>query len=151
MARVRSATAADLGRIVEIASESGGASQWSMEDYEKLFTPETMQKSEVLVAEDAGKVIGFLVARAVDIEWDIENIAVSPAARRQGIGSQMLAEFLNRARQSGGATVFLEVRESNIPARKLYETMGFALSGRRKEYYRSPAEDALIMKLLFHA
>ena len=82
-------------------------------------------------------------------EWEIENIAVAGAARRRGLGSHLMGEFLHHVRSSGGKEVSLEVRESNSAARALYEKWAFLEAGRRKGYYQDPPEDALILKFYF--
>jgi ribosomal-protein-alanine N-acetyltransferase len=100
----------------------------------------------LIIEEDAG-VQGFIAGRALDEEWEIENIAVAGPARRRGLGTRLLGEFLDRARSRGGQAVFLEVRESNQAARRLYEKWAFVESGRRKRYYREPEEDAIVFRL----
>jgi ribosomal-protein-alanine acetyltransferase len=171
--RVRPAQPADLPRLVEIASYSATAAQWNQAEYLKLFAPNQMQDQipnrplnhpqdrlpdeppappqhrTALVVEQAGSVAGFIVGRQVADEWEIENIAVTGAARRCGLGSRLVGELLNHVRSRGGKTVFLEVRESNRAARSLYEKWAFIQVGRRKAYYQNPVEDALILKFNF--
>ncbi len=101
-----------------------------------------------LVLEEA-EVVAFIVARGVGSEWEIENLAVAGRVQRRGLGSRLLGEFLNRLRARGPESVFLEVRESNQAARALYEKWAFVESGRRKAYYRDPAEDAVQYRLTF--
>jgi ribosomal-protein-alanine N-acetyltransferase len=144
MVRVRQAEAADRERLVEIASHSATAAQWNQAEYHKLFAAE--QNRTVLVIEQDGSVMGFIVGRQVDDEWEIENIAVTGPARRFGLGSRLLGEFLRLVRDCGGRAVFLEVRESNRAARALYEKWAFVEAGRRKMYYQNPAEDALVLR-----
>ena len=149
MVRVRPAVYNDLPRLVEIAGHSATAAQWQQDDYLKLFAPETQHTRTALVIEQDGGVMGFIVGRKVDHEWEIENVVVSGTARRNGLGSRLLGEFLNVVRKFGGCDIFLEVRESNAAARALYEKWAFVESGRRKSYYLNPAEDALILRLSF--
>ncbi len=149
MVRVRPAVYDDLPRLVEIAGHSVTAAQWKQADYLRLFTPESRLARTALVIEQDGSVVGFIVGRKVDHEWEIENVAVSGPARRNGLGSRLLGEFLNVVREHGGRDVFLEVRESNAAARALYEKWAFVESGRRKSYYDAPAEDALILRFSF--
>jgi len=102
---------------------------------------------------------GFLVARGVGGDWEIENIVVSAHLRRQGVGTDLLKSFLARvgkreasessSAQSAAKTVHLEVRESNLAARELYTRMGFVPAGRRKGYYSDPPEDAILLKFSF--
>ncbi len=147
--RVRPAKPADLSRLVEIASHSATAAQWNHAEYLKLFNADKQQGRTALVVEQAGSVVGFIVARQVADEWEIENIAVTGPARRCGLGTRLLGEFLDLVRQRGGKTVFLEVRESNLAARALYGKWAFLEAGRRKMYYHDPAEDALVLKFNF--
>jgi ribosomal-protein-alanine N-acetyltransferase len=152
MVRVRPAEAADLPRIVEIASHSATAAQWNQTEYEKLFDPTSTgaeQPRTALVVEQDESVVGFIVGREANDEWEVENIAVTGAARRCGLGSRLVGELLDHVRNRGGRTVFLEVRESNRAARSLYEKWAFIEVGRRKMYYQNPAEDALILKFKF--
>ena len=102
-----------------------------------------------MVIQEDSAVVGFVVGRGAAGEWEIENIAVTGAARRRGLGSRLLGEFLHHVRSSGAAEVFLEVRESNRAARKLYEKWAFIEAGRRKSYYQDPQEDALVLKFYF--
>ena len=149
MVCVRPAVYSDLPRLVAIAGHSVTAAQWKQEEYLDLFTPESQQVHTILVVEQNGGVMGFIVGRRIDHEWEIENVAVSGPARRNGLGSRLLSEFLNVVRGLGGSDVFLEVREFNAPARALYEKWAFVESGRRKSYYDDPAEDALILRFSF--
>jgi ribosomal-protein-alanine N-acetyltransferase len=143
--RVRPAEVSDLPRLVEIASHSTTAAQWNQSEYQKLFVPEITPDSALaldqtqprtaLVVEQDGSVVGFIVGRQADDEWEIENIAVTGAARRYGLGSRLVGELLGLIRNRGAKTVFLEVRESNRAARSLYEKWAFIEVGRRKMYY----------------
>ncbi len=91
--------------------------------------------------------IGFLVARNVAPEWELENVVVRAEFRGAGIGTQLLEALLTRARAINSRSIFLEVRESNTAARRLYAKAGFRETGRRKGYYSDPPEDAI---LYFH-
>ncbi len=102
-----------------------------------------------MVIEEDAVVCGFLVARAVGNEWEIENLAVAGTARRRGLGTRLLGEFLTRVRDEGAAAVFLEVRESNHAARRLYEKWAFVESGCRSQYYQHPPEDAILYRFDF--
>ena len=151
MIRVRQALAGDLEEMVRIARLSATASQWPREQYEALFLQSSHQSRPALVVEQDSRICGFLVGRAVLDEWEIENIAVLPEARRRGLGSRLLNEFLARVEGESGTSVYLEVRESNRAARQLYQKWGFSEAGRRKNYYNDPQEDALILKISFPA
>lgn len=91
---------------------------------------------------------GLLLGRVVAGEAELLTLAVAPAARRQGAGARLVADFLAEATRRGAESAFLEVAESNAPARALYAAAGFALAGRRRRYYSLPqggAEDALVL------
>jgi ribosomal-protein-alanine N-acetyltransferase len=152
MIRVRPARREDVSRLMEIASHSSTAAHWNEKDYAKLFAPGAPPGLVGLVIQENDQVMGFLVGRQIapdDPEWEIENVAVSGPARRRGLGSHLLGEFLRLVRDRGGQNVFLEVRESNQAARTLYEKWAFVEEGRRKAYYQNPQEDAVILKLSF--
>jgi len=125
---------------------SAGAAHWSQEQYDWLFA-DAGPKRLVLVIEEQNRALGFVVARPAAAIWEIENIAVTEQARRRGLGARLLGEFLEHARNHGAEAVFLEVRESNQPARALYEKWAFVESGRRTRYYRDPEEDAIVYRL----
>lgn len=98
---------------------------------------------------------GFLVARSAHTsEWEIENVVVAASAQRLGLGAALLEAFLGRVRAEKPADgevcgVFLEVRESNVAARKLYEKSGLVIDRRREGYYSTPDESAIMYHLLF--
>lgn len=151
---IRAGSREDIPRLLEIADESFTAAHWSPADYENLFAPQIVQESCLLVAEIDGKVQGFIAARGLDGDWEIENIVVTAGFQRQGLGAELLKGFLvlitrNRDGKIAAKAVHLEVRESNAAARQLYKTLGFVHSGRRKSYYSEPLEDAIILKLSF--
>jgi len=152
MIRVRPARSQDVPRLMEIASYSPTAARWNQKAYAKLFDPDAPPGLVGSVIEQDGQAMGFLVGRSVspdDHEWEIENVAISGSARRRGLGSHLLGEFIRQVRDRGGREIFLEVRESNQAARKLYEKWAFIVAGRRKAYYHDPTEDALILRLSF--
>ena len=92
-----------------------------------------------------GRLAGYAGIQTVLDEGYITNVAVAPEHRRQGLAAALMGELLRFAGERGLAFVTLEVRESNTPARKLYEKYGFAAVGRRKGYYDAPKEDAILM------
>ncbi len=85
----------------------------------------------------------MLCAKALGAEWELENIVVAEEFLRQGVADSLMLALLDRARSSCAAAIFLEVRESNRPARHLYEKHGFREAGRRRDYYQNPPEDAI--------
>ncbi len=100
--------------------------------------------SRFYVAVEEGRVLGFCILRLVFGEGEIFNIAVHPDKRGLGLGEKLLRHALVSAAGEADC-VFLEVREGNIPARHLYEKLGFEMTGRRSGYYLNPREDAILM------
>ena len=86
-----------------------------------------------LTAEDPA---GFIIARVAAGECEILSLGVRPASRQAGLGRRLLKATLSHAAASGAQTVFLEVAEDNAAAHRLYESVGFAVIGRRQAYYR---------------
>ena len=146
--RVRHATVADIPALMAIEKCAATAAHWSTQQYEAALSGEGPSRVILIIEQDAA-VQGFIVGRAVGEEWEIENIAVAGAARRRGLGTRLLGEFLDLARTGGADAIFLEVRESNLAARRLYEKSEFVESGRRKLYYREPEEDAIVYQIGF--
>ncbi len=90
---------------------------------------------------------GFIVARLIGDELHVNNVAVRPEFRGRGLGSRLLQTTLAQGRLREAKVAQLEVRAKNNAAQSLYERCGFAVVGRRKNYYRNPTEDALLMSL----
>jgi ribosomal protein S18 acetylase RimI-like enzyme len=129
---VRPARQTDVDEISRIQRECHAASQWD---------PETYFGFDVQVAESGTEISGFIVSRRVgEQEIEVLNLAVSSRFRRQGVATTLLANL-------PAADVFLEVRESNIPAKNLYSKLGFHVVGHREAYYDDPVESALVMRL----
>ena len=99
-----------------------------------------------LVAEEEGRVAGYIGSQTCGDETDMMNVAVHPDFRRRGIAQALVNALVEELKAIESRLLTLEVRASNIPAIALYEKMGFGEVGRRKNYYRNPREDALIMR-----
>ena len=99
-----------------------------------------------LVAEENGVVLGYVGSQTVLDETDMMNIAVRPDYRRQGIANRLITELIAQLKNRGSRMLTLEVRSSNITAIALYDGYGFQQIGLRKNYYRNPKEDALILR-----
>jgi len=165
--RVRPAEFDDIPRLLAIERQSPSAAHWSEREYDALFsaTRSTLADGTVagdgvprricLVVEMAAEIVansradptiaGFLVALCLGQEWEIENLVVASALRRQGCANLLLRELLSRAGNQGAGRVLLEVRESNQAARAFYARWGFQMIGRRRNYYRDPEEDAILL------
>ena len=99
-----------------------------------------------LVAQEGQTLLGYVGSQTCLDETDMMNIAVSPASRRQGVARALIEALVSALRERGSKQLTLEVRASNGPARRLYESLGFLQVGLRKNYYRNPKEDALILR-----
>ena len=99
-----------------------------------------------LVAEENGIVAGYIGSQTCGEESDVMNVAVHPDFRRRGIAEALVNALVEELKAVGSHCLTLEVRASNAPAIALYEKLGFAEIGRRKNYYRNPREDALILR-----
>ena len=102
-----------------------------------------------LVALEGDKVVGYVGSQTVIDETDMMNIAVHPDYRRRGIAHSLIECLILELKNRGSSSLTLEVRASNAPAVTLYEKLGFEQIGLRKNYYRNPKEDALILRKAF--
>jgi ribosomal-protein-alanine N-acetyltransferase len=115
---------------------------WSTQDFRDCVTSEAL----FLVADVDGKVGGYAVALDAADEGEILNLAVAPGTRRHGLGRALVDAMIAELQEREVYHVYLEVRESNAPARALYAAHGFQEVGRRKQYYRRPVEDAIVLR-----
>ena len=99
-----------------------------------------------LVATEEDRVAGYIGSQTVMDETDMMNVAVHPDFRRKGIAEALVNDLVENLKKVGSHCLTLEVRASNVPAIALYEKLGFSEIGRRKNYYRNPKEDALILR-----
>lgn len=113
---------------------------------EKSLRDEIHNRDAVfLVSVGDGRIKGYGGMHTPMGDCYIDNIAVFPEFRGCGTGRELLAALIDEAIKIGGRFISLEVRPSNEPAIKLYESMGFTEAGRRKNFYNNPAEDGLIL------
>ena len=121
---------------------------WSEQRYQEVFQPGAPDRILWVVEdEDHGALRAFLVARFTAAECELENLVVAAAHRRCGFGMQLLKSLIATACERNVERILLEVRESNMAARALYEKLDFQLNGRRRTYYSHPQEDALMFAL----
>jgi len=137
MFSIRPAAETDLDEIWRIQSGSEQAAQWTPADYVQHMC---------LVAIVEERLAGFVVARRVaPDEIEILNVAVNPVFRRRGAARELIRKLIGE----NPGTAYLEVRQSNLPARKLYHSLGFETIAIRQDYYSRPVESAIVMK--FHS
>ncbi len=135
----------DLPAVIEIERASF-STPWSETSF---FNEMKNPRSFLKVAKKGEKVVGYACAGWIIDEGHVLDVAVHPHYRRLGIASTLVSSVIERLREEGCRFVFLEVRDSNEPAKKMYAKFGFELLGTRKNYYASPVEDAVIMVLKF--
>lgn len=99
-----------------------------------------------LVAVNGDQVAGYIGSQSSIDEADVMNVAVHPDYRRQGIAESLIEALVAELKNRSIHSLTLEVRASNAPAISLYEKQGFAQVGCRRNYYRNPKEDALILR-----
>ena len=150
---IRSAEESDLPAVHRIEASSF-ADPWSLQSFRSTLALERMR---FLVAEESldapvggrtgePQLLGYVIAIVLSDEAEIADLAVAPLARRRGIGGMLLDRIVAESIERGVRTLYLDVRESNVGARALYESRQFLPVGRRRGYYRSPLEDALLLK-----
>ena|SRR5208283_3053577 len=146
---VRSAIPDDIPTIRALEQQAESAAHWAEREYDALFAPDAPTRIALIAVDEAdiGHVRGFVIARCALDDWEIENVVVVREAQQLGVGTKLIRELLRRARAAGVISVLLEVRESNLAARKLYERLGFSSEGRRRNYYHEPMEDALLLRI----
>jgi ribosomal-protein-alanine N-acetyltransferase len=141
---VRQMDVNDIDWIMEIEKKSFVA-PWSKTMFEEIiFSPD----SRGIVIEHNNSIIGYTVFYTVDVEAHVMNLAVNPMERKQGYARHLLDHALKFFSEKGISECYLEVREHNRDAQRLYEHFGFEVIGRRKKYYPETGEDALVMRLL---
>ena len=115
---------------------------WSYRDVQDLICTEG---GMCFTALEDGEVIAYVIGRLIAPEGEIYRVAVTPRKRQRGIGYRLLDYAVKTSKGQGLERLFLEVRSRNLPAVKLYTAYGFKHIGLRKNYYKDPADDALIM------
>lgn len=143
--KIRKMKVEDLDQVVALEAKSF-STPWSRKSIEDAFlNPDNIY----IVCEMDQTVIGYMGAWTSMGEADIMNIAVDEAYRRNGVGRSLMQSLEAVGKKMDVSAYFLEVRESNAAARKLYESMEFRNIGVRKHYYREPVEDAIIMSKVY--
>lgn len=140
--RIEPMTAAHVSQVAALEKECF-SDPWS----EKSVASELQNDLALwLVALDGETVAGYVGSQTVLGETDMMNVAVHPDYRRRGIAEKIVTTLVAELKKRGSHCLTLEVRQSNAPARALYEKLGFAHIGTRKNYYRNPREDGLILR-----
>jgi len=145
---VRSATMDDVSALILLAQGQNLAAHWSEVRYREILAAEPNSRIALVVESATSKtMLGFVIGRMVADECELENIVVDLPVQRRGLALKLLNAFIAEAGKRNVERIFLEVREANTAARRLYEKYGFELVGRRKAYYKDPIEDAVLYRL----
>jgi len=134
----------DLPEVMEIERLSF-SHPWHETTFQGELQNSPISFPVVAVRISDGRVMGYIIYWKIQDDIQINNIAVHPEARRQGLGEALLRYALAHIKAAGAAFVSLEVRVTNAAARCLYEKLGFEVFGIRKDYYTNPDEDAVVM------
>jgi len=147
-AAIREMTAGDIPSVMEI-ERSSFITPWT----EGMFRSQLGFADHAinLVLVEDGAVAGYAAAWIAYDELHLLSIAVVPAARRRGVGSEILRALIERGSARGVVRAILEVREGNAAARAFYRRHGFVDIGTRRRYYSDTDEDAIVMEYLFDA
>ncbi len=140
---LRLARESDVPGISRVENSSF-ADPWSEADFKSVMSA---PQAIFLVAADSDDCIaGYVLVMTVLEEAEVLNIAVDPASRGVSLGGRLLDAGMAEALNRGAHEIFLEVRESNEAALRLYRSRGFEAISRRNKYYRTPVEDALVLR-----
>lgn len=136
---------ADALLAIERASFSHPWTKNMIEQEIALGPPGAVLMLRTLAAGGRAEACAFCAYRVVVDEMHVLDLAVAPALRRRGCGRFLLGLAMRRAARAGAQVALLEVRVGNSEARGFYEALGFQPQGLRREYYRDPPEDALLL------
>ena len=141
--QMRAMTEEDITGVMEIEKRSF-ISPWTRGMFAQTLNSPVASSFVML---EGAEIAGYIIFYGAGLEMHIMNIAVDPDRRRQGIALDMMHWVIGAARTMSVEECFLEVRETNFPAQRLYEKLGFKPIGKRKGYYAETNEDAIVMVL----
>lgn len=140
--RLRPATRADLPALAEL-ERAAFSDPWTEDQLRDALG---WSGAMAIVAENTSGLTGYVLGRVVVDQAEILSLATAPPFRRRGIGRDLLAAVLAAMIERGARCAWLEVRVSNQAARAMYQAAGFVAAGLRRDYYRQPVEDALVLR-----
>jgi ribosomal-protein-alanine N-acetyltransferase len=138
----RALQARDLAAVLALEKRAF-STPWDESAFRSFLGPGSAFSLVALAGDD---VLGYALGWCDPPEAELMNLAVDPARRGRGVGSALLERVLAACARRGARELFLEVRVSNAAARRLYARHGFETVGRRRGYYASPREDALVYR-----
>ena len=145
--RVRQMAEADLAAVAALAAGLPMAPQWPQEAYRAALNMQAGPVRVALVVETTEtRLVGFAVASVIPPEAELESIAVAREFQRMGVARRLFEALTDELATCGVTEILLEVRASNTSASSLYRVLGFSETGRRRDYYVHPIEDAVQMR-----
>jgi ribosomal-protein-alanine N-acetyltransferase len=141
---ISAVTSADDIEGILAVEDASFSNPWTRE----MYVEELRQSGRSFIwaaRESGGRIIGFCSFWKIVDELHINNLAVEPSARHQGVASALLRRIMSEGARMGVHRATLEVRRSNLAAQHLYLGFGFVVAGVRRDYYTAPVEDALIL------
>ena len=146
---IRKMALEDIPAVVEIENQCFSL-PWSAKSFEDSLSREDTIFLVCEVSDEntsASNIAGYMGLYLSFDEASVTNVAVSPNFRKKGYGEALVENAKSIAKEAGAECIFLEVRQSNVPALSLYKKLGFEELGIRKKFYEHPVEDAIIMKV----
>lgn len=143
MMQIKPMSNADISQIVALEQLCFSDPWSSMAFHSELHNPLSLW---LVALDDDQCLMGYIGSQTVLDESDIMNVAVSPQYRKQGVATALIDSLCNALKDKSVKKLSLEVRKSNVSAISLYQKLGFIQVGLRKNYYRNPKEDALILQ-----
>lgn len=134
---------ADLDAIMEIENDSFPL-PWTRKSYEEVIPLDTI---DTWVAVAGEELVGYMLLQHVADEMELHTFAVKASWRRKGVGMRLMECMISEGERLNIKNIYLMVRPNNVPARTLYEKLGFKTVGIRKKYYHDNDEDALVMRM----
>lgn len=144
--RLRPLTPEDLTTVMDLEAVLFGAGSWSRASYEAEFAHPGKTYVAAVEDEDPTTLLGW-AGVALDPEWTVTTIGVSPHAQRRGVGTALLDALIAAVREAGGEELFLEVRANDGAAAQMYRNAGFSPVALRRKYYQPEGLDAVVMRL----
>ena len=144
---IRRAKLEDVPQVFALQQAIPEAPHWTeaayLEFVERLS--DAIQHKVLLIAADEERLYGFAAASALELEAELESIAVTVDARRSGLGRALLDAAMSWAEAEGAENLRLEVRAANVSAQTFYKAKGFRHEGLRRGYYQNPVDDGVLM------
>jgi [ribosomal protein S18]-alanine N-acetyltransferase len=150
--QVRIAGVKDLAGVIALERAVAEAPHWVEAEYAAIAGMQGRGIRRCLfIAEIDNCLVGFAVGKVIGAGAaslaELESVAVSAAARRNGVGRALCGAVADWSREQGAESIELEVRATSAGAIALYAGLGFSVAGRRRGYYREPVDDAVLMRL----